>query len=402
MKDVNKIAIAKQDPVNVMASIIRMQVTLYKKEIAHWKAAREEALNVETPRRYLLTELYKDILTDAIVFRQMENRTLRVSNKPFKISNKKTLAIDNNKTDLLKRQWFQQAIKWAMESEYHGHSLIYINKFDTEVRDIKLVYREHVVPERSLILRNPYDVSGFDYTKPPYCNYCIEVGECEDLGLLDKAAPLWILKKHSWANWDEFEEIFGIPVRVAKTASTDPKVKREIEKWLRAMGSAPYGIFPTDTELEIIENKGTDVYQIFDQKRKAANEELAMLFNGQIETSTATGSRAKSENVVENTQDEITADDYTTISYWVNDKLLPMLTKMGYPFTPEDKFEFDHSKKLSPLEKADVYDKVNNWGFELDQAEIESTFNIKLVGKKAPVVTPPAPGGEKKNLKQKA
>lgn len=393
-------AAAKKDPVNVMASIIRMQVTLYKKEIASWKAAREEALDRNMPRRYLLTELYQDILTDGFVFGQMRDRILRVSNKAFKISNRKTLLVDKDKTELLQKQWFKKAIKLAMQSEFYGHSLIYINKFDTEVREVKLVYREHVVPERNLILVNPYDITGFDYTKPPYSNYVLEIGDPEDLGLLEKAAPLWILKKHSWANWDEFEEIFGIPIRVAKTASTDPKVKREIEKWLKAMGSAPYGIFPTDTELEIKESKGTDVFQVFDQKRRAANEELAMLINGQIETSTATGSRAKSENVVENTQGEITADDYTNISFWVNDKLIPLLAKLGYPFTDEDNFEFDHTKKLSPLEKADVYDKVNNWGFELDQSEIENTFNIKLLGKKEPIITPPAAGGEKKNLRQ--
>jgi len=75
-------------------------------------------------------------------------------------------------------------------------------------------------------------------------------------------------QKHSWQNWDEFEEMFGIPMRTAKTASTDKRVLDEIDKWLQDFGSSNYARLPQDVEFEIKESTSRDAFNVFNEKEK--------------------------------------------------------------------------------------------------------------------------------------
>lgn len=398
---VSKKAGVKQDPAGLLLSVIQNQLSMYRKEIRHWISARQEAMDVNNPTRTQLLDIYVDIETDAFITGQMQNRILRISNKKFKVINLKSGDEDPEKSDLLKKAWFKDFIKYCIESRAWGYSLIYFNELlEGKVNKVDCVYRHHVVPEKGIIVKRVGDADGISYLDAPLSNFCIGVGKPKDLGLYEKAALLYILKKHSWSNWDQFEEIFGIPIRTAKTTTMDPKVLSEIEKWLKDMGSAAYGLFPQGTELDIKEHNKTDAYKVFNEKRLACNEELAVLINGQFETSKETGSRAKADSVIESTQDEITKDDMAMVVDVVNDELIPRLRMLGYPFADDDRFEFSDTKELSTLEKLEVYKGVSDMGFEIDSADIEAQFGVKVVGLKQtspsdPVKTPGGGQGKK-------
>src|SRR5690606_5264683 len=114
--------------------------------------------------------------------------------------------------------------------------------------EIDIVDRKHVIPELNGFLPDLTKDNVTSYLVPPFVDYCFPTGRSGWLGLLDAAAPLYILRKHSWANWDQFEEMFGIPIRIAKTASQDKKVRAQISSWLKDLGSAAHAVFPQDTE----------------------------------------------------------------------------------------------------------------------------------------------------------
>lgn len=381
---------AKNDPANFMVNLIRQQRSLYKKDIQDWIAARMEAENPDYPRRLRLYDLYYDIILDGFIHGQIYNqRILKISNKKFKIVNHKTKEEDENKTDLLDRMWFNRFVKLSMESIFFGHSLIYIKTIDTEIREVELVYREHVLPDLNVILKHPSDYNGINFTKPPYDKYCIGVGDRNDLGLLNKAAPLWIFKKHSWQNWDEFEEIFGIPLRYIKTATQDKRVLNEMEAWLQEMGSAPYGIFPSDAEITLEESKRPDAFGVFNEKRKAANEELAILFNGQTMT-TMDGSSKSQAEVHERTQDEVTEDDLTFIRHLINYRLIPMLIRNGYDFSEDDRFIWNDEEQLSTIQRLKKFKGVVDLGFDIDQKQVENEFGITITGRRQSGAQAPA------------
>lgn len=391
----------QDDPAGFMVSIIKSQHSMYKKEIANWKSARASAFNLDTPNRKLWIELANEMMqTDAIIINETSKRRDRVLNKTFKITEYATKKENNDKTDLFNKSWFYDWMGYAMDYLFYGFSLVYVKRLlDGRITEVDIVDRRHVIPEREGYLPDLSGTKIQKYTEPPFSDYCTPIGKPGWLGLLDAAAPLFILRKHSWANWDQFEEMFGIPIRIAKTASQDPKVRSAINSWLRDLGSAAHAVFPQDTELEVKESSQPDAFKVFNEKRKAANEELALLFNSQAETSNNSGSRAKAETVVASTQDETTLSDMRFIYFLVNDKLMPLLANIGYPINPEmDVFQWDNPENLK--EKLEVFKGVSEMGFELDPVQVEEVFNVKIIGKKevinplAPLVPDPAQEGQ--------
>ncbi|WP_373942651.1 DUF935 family protein [Polaribacter sejongensis] len=238
------------------------------------------------------------------------------------------------------------------------------------------------------ILKHVYDQNGARFDESPLKEWCLLLGDTKDLGLLDKAIPLWIFKKHSWQNWDEFEEKFGLPVSIAKVASQDPRVQREVEKWLKNLGSAAYGIFPEGTELEIKESNSKDAFNVFNEKRKAVNEEIAILFDGQMESSTESGSNAKAGVVIENTQKEITKDDATTALFSINERLIPFLIDRGYPFTEYDIVQWNDNKETTPEQRLAIFTGVKSLGYSVKKEQIETELDVELEDAPPPEPSP--------------
>src|SRR5690606_1051466 len=174
-----------------------------------------------------------------------ETRKLRISNKEGAIINGKG-EIDEEKSKFLRKSWFNQYVKYDVESVYFGYSLLYPKQLDENghIKKIEMVWRDHIVPDTEEILINPWDKTGEKFTEGHNKDWFIWINHEKFLGLLDKAAPLFIFKKHSWQNWDEFEERFSIPIRIAKYAGNDKRVKAEIDKWLKDLGSSSYARFP--------------------------------------------------------------------------------------------------------------------------------------------------------------
>lgn len=374
-----------------LAAQIKREHSLYRKEIAEWKMARAQALDADMPRRYALQYLYDDIMIDAFIYGKWENRKLRISNRKAQVLTDGKL--NEEKTILLNTLWFNKFIKHYIDSRAYGYNLVYPKTLDENgyIKEIATVYRTNIVPETCEILKNTQEQNGANFTEPPLVDWCMFFGDVDDLGILDKAAPLWIFKKHSWQNWDEFEEMFGIPIRIAKLASEDKRVQDQVKSWLKTLGSAAYGMFPQGTEIEILENKSTDAFNVFNEKRKAANEELAILIDGQFESSVNSGSRAKSETVIENTQHEITEDDATMTMFAINEVLIPFLINRGYPFTENDVVEWNDNKETSPKERLKIFQGVKDLGYKVKMDQVASELDVDIEEIPEPP-KPPEPG----------
>jgi len=388
-------AAVKKDPVNVIAQLVRNQASIFSREIKNWKHARAESEDVYNPRRTLLQELYSDIYLDAFIQGVIRNkRILKVSNKPFKIVDKEGKELEDI-TKMLQKGWMNEFIKLSMESRFFGHSLIYFWEMKgNEFSKVKLVPRKHVLPEFNKWIINEGDMqeAGFDYTTEPFSRYMVGVGAQDDLGLLNPAAPLYILKKHSWANWDEFEEIFGVPMRIAKIASNDPKVRTEVVRWLEAMGSAPYGAFPIDTEIEVVNGNHTDAYEVFDRKRKAANEELEILLLGSRSLTSEHGNYGK-EKVTQEETNEIIIDDQAFMHGVINEQVFPILRANGYPISEGAQFTWDEQEWLEPKERLDIFKGAKDLGYTLDKDQVQKDLGVELTGEAEP--EPPTPQPEK-------
>ena len=357
----------------LMVDIIRRQRRLWRKELNDWQASRFARYQAEVPKTYLMQELYQDVMLDGHLTGITGNRTLRTTNKDY------IFTIDGIKddalTELIKdKEWFENIIQWAHESTYYGYSLIWIKDFEKgNIKEVELIERGLVVPEHKVLL---YDINadkGIDYSTIK--DILLYAQFYDNVGLLEKAAVYTILKRHSWGSWDEFEELFGIPIRIAKIASQSETVKNEVAGWLEEMGSAPYGVFPIGTEVDIKENSKTDSFNVFFQKIKALDAELSKLVLHQTMT-TENGSSKAQGSVHENTLEEVIYADEKKQLAFLNNRLVPAMRLLGYKIP--DKAKIAVEKTTDPNDQIKIDGVLLGAGYVLTQDYIEETYGVEV------------------------
>jgi phage gp29-like protein len=132
-------------------------------------------------------------------------------------------------------------------------------------------------------------------------------------------------------NWANFTQLFGMPFREARYSGYNEATRLQIEQGLQSMGSAGYGIFPDDAKIDFHEANNVQANGLlYDTLRKACNEELSMLILGQTGTTIQTPGKLGGENTNAQTEDDINADDRKFELAVMNEKVLPILSNLGY------------------------------------------------------------------------
>ena len=384
-------AITKAKNITVDLAIQARQLTA--KDVGLWRAAHQIALDVERPDRTALYGIYADVLLDAHLKGAIRNRKLQVIKKKFKIVDSSTGAEDIEKTKLLKKKWFRKFVSLSLDATFKGHVLIQFGDlYDGQFKFITEVPRNHVIPEKGIVVKQLGDETGIDFRNGGFTDWTIEVGEPDDLGLLLEACPHAISKKNMAAFWDEFGEIFGIPIRIGKYSTHDEKQIDKIESMLKDMGSNSWANFPDGVDIEIKESKNKDSYMVFDKRIDRSNSELSKLIIGQTMTMDD-GSSMSQAKVHENVADDITDDDAENIKSVVNDDLLPLLIKHGYKFSDNDEFVWDDKNEISLKDQKDIDSWLLNEGFEIDEDYFKEKYNPRITGRTKPTEPKPNSAG---------
>jgi hypothetical protein len=390
-----KVSLSGKDTQNVkkvtdlMVDIVKRNRLLWRKEITDWQTARYARYSVDFPKNYLMQEVYEDIILDGHLTGITENRTLRTTNKDY------IFAIDGIKDDALSeyindKQWFEDALKYAHESTYYGGSVLWVKEFSKgEIKELELIPRGQIIPEQKILL---YDISsdkGIDFSEIKDVLWYAQF--YNPVGLLEKAAVYTILKRHSWGSWDEFEELFGIPIRIAKIASSSTTVKNEVAGWLEEMGSAPYGVFPLGTDVEIIENTKSDSFNVFFKKIEALDKELSKLVLHQTMT-TENGSSKAQGSVHENTLGEVVYSDEKKMLAFLNNVVVPGMKMLGYNIPENEKIIVE--KTTDPNKQILIDKEFISGGYVLKQDYIEQTYGTEIERMPAEVVKEPQKQGK--------
>lgn len=362
-----------QKVTNFMVDVIRRQKRLWRKEITDWQAARFAYHQAEIPKNYPMQEVYDDIMLDGHLTGITEDRTLRCTNVDYIFS------IDGIKDDNLTKyiedqEWFDLTLDEAHKSTYKGETFLWIKKFEKgNIQEVELIDRAFLVPGQKVLL---YDLAG---------NRGLDVSEVDDIllyakfysniGILEKAAVYTILKRHSWGSWDEFEELFGIPIRIAKIASQSETVKNEVAGWLEEMGSSPYGVFPIGTEIDIKENSKADSFNVFFKKIEALDKELSKLILHQTMTTENGASKAQG-TVHENTLEQVIKSDKKKMLSFLNKRLVPAMRKLGYNIPETAKITIE--KTIDPQEQITIDNQLMSNGYVLKQQYVEETYGVEV------------------------
>ena len=370
----------------IMAEITRKTDALTQKDIATWRQAWQMAINVDTPRRTFLYDLYSDSLVDGHLTGCIEQRKSKTLGRPFRLLNSDGEE-DAEATALLEREWFYDFLSIALDSIFWGHSLIEMGEVIRDDKGLRfdsatLIPRKHVVPEYGVLLRDPSDdiPQGIPYRSGDYARWLVEVGKPYDLGLLLRCTPYYISKKNMGAFWDTFGEIFGMPMRIANTSATNKADIASIEKTMNDMGAAFWGVFPDDTKISFQETSRGDAYNVYDKRLERCDKEISKIILSQTMTIDNGSSLSQSEVHLE-IFEHICASDAKRIGYIINDRLLPLMVASGFPISGLT-FAWDYSDEMTEAEMREQ-ERVILQYYDVDPEYFKRKYNVPILGRRS-------------------
>lgn len=379
---------------NVQRTIhFEQQLQRVRQDAQKFNIAVNAAESPMYPNRFLLMQLYQQIVLDGQVQGVMLQRKSKVLCQKFNVLNAAG-EVDDEKTKLLNKKWFYEFLDLSLDSIFWGFSLVQFGPIkDSQFISTELVPRIYVVPEFSLVRSNTATVTeGKIFTEPPYSNWCIGVGEKKNLGLLMQLASYVIWKKNAMGAWAEFTEIFGVPMRTVKTDVRDELTRKNAENMLKNMGVATWAVLDLADEFDLHETSRSDAYQVFDKLVERCNSEISKIVLGQTGT-TDEKSYAGSAKVHESVADMVAQQDLRMAEFVVNQQLIPMMTRLGFDLSGCT-FEFDRSETLSIADQAKIdasfmpyvtYNKEyleSRYGIVLDDVKQNETEQVNEVKKR--------------------
>lgn len=390
----------------VVVDLQRQSEALTRKDIKDWRQAWQMALNIENPSRARLYDIYRDVEVDLHLTGAIDQRTGYVMARTFRID-KADGTKDEEAMKIFETGWFKRFCKLALQKIYWGHSLIelgdvYIDEAGMRrFEGVKLIPRKHVIPEYGVVVRQVGDEpkTGIDYRTPPFSDWLVEVGESDDLGLYLKAATQTIPKKNALGFWDSFAEIFGMPMRIAKTTTRDEKELDRVEGMMRDMGAALYGVFQEGTEIEVVESTKGDAFNVYDRRIDRANSELSKLVLTQTMTIEDGSSLSQSETHLDVLKNLI-EDDCDMLRDVINGQLIPLMVKHGFPVQGLT-FNWDYSIDYTPEQQLNI-ERMLLDNYEIESKYFEEKYGIPVGERRnngLEMPTPPNP--EKKEKEQK-
>lgn len=381
------VQLADRDKKKMVIELAQITQRLTQKDIRNWRRAWQTAIDIENPRRSELLNVYTDVDIDDQITGAIQQINNDVLGRSFKIMDAKSKKEKPELTELLEDKWFKNIVKFILNTRYWGHSLIQFGDVVTvgnkkKLTGVELVPRAHVIPEYGVILREPGDEfkNGISYREGKVADWVLEIGDKKDLGLFLKLAPHAISKKNMLAFWDQFGEIFGMPIRIGKTSSSNPRDNARMEKMLSDMGAASYALFPIGTEIEIKESSRGDAYNVYDKRVERANSSIAKAILTVTMTMDNGASLSQSEvheKMLANTVNA-EADNVKDV---VNNDLLPKLRALGFPFGDNDLFEWDYAIDYTPDQQT-ANERMILENYEVDPKYFEEKYGLKILGKK--------------------
>lgn len=374
---------AERKRVTRLAVSLQLQTeALTKKDLRTWRNAWQYAINTDYPNRVPLYDVYGDTEVDMHLTGCVGQRKGYVLNKSFRIVDK--AGVENpDLTAVFESPWFKTFMELALDSIFWGHSLIQLGDI-IEVegvpafKEVLLVPRRHVIPEYGVIVAHQQETwqNGYDYRNSDMADWIVEVGGTHNLGLYLKCAQHTIPKKNVFSFWDMFSEIFGIPFRVGKTTSRDPKEQSRIEKMLGSMGAAGWALFPEGTEIEIKESTRGDAYNVFDRRIERANSELSKGTLTQTMT-TDNGSSLSQSEVHKEMLMNLIQKDADLLRDTINFRLIPQMIKHGFPLKG---FRFDWYEGIDfTPEQQIAYERMLLENYEVDPDYFIEKYNVPIL-----------------------
>lgn len=353
-----------------------------RKDIQKWRNALKMAQHPETPKLYPLMDLYDDLMTDGHVQAQIQIRKDATLNSAFHVVNKDTGDVNEEATDLFNQKWFYDLLTIALDAYFTGTAVIEFSLFAGNDITLNLIPKRNVLPKHKFVLHEVNGEKGDYYNDDFYKDWVLQIGDDDNVGLLNNVIPNIIWKRNVLQSWAEFTERFGMPMIYTTTNRTKSADLDRIEDMLLQLGEASVGVFPEGTNVEFKEADRHDAFQVYNNFIERNNSEISKMIVGGSMISDDGSSRSQSEVHERNLNDRISASDKRNIVFIVNGLLIPLLRNQGYSFINEnDRFQFEKGQDIELDKLWSITNGVLK-EYDVEQDWITQTFGIPIIGKK--------------------
>ncbi|MDR2806249.1 MAG: DUF935 domain-containing protein [Dysgonamonadaceae bacterium] len=355
-----------------------------RKDIQKWRQAITAAEDPEDPRWYLMQDLIDDIVTDAHLSSVIGIRKASTLNHRFYVTDRNSHEQLDEQTQALEKKWFYDFLDAALDAIARKYTLLEFFREGENVR-FNTIPRRNVCPQLKRVYPEASGNSFIDYSELPNV---IEIVHSSKFGLINDVAANVIWKRDLMQSNAEFSERFGIPL-ITATTSNKADVPR-IDKALKSLGEAGTGVLPNGTDIKVhdLANAGNPE-KVYLEPIAFHDKQVSKRFLGSTTIVDEGANRAQTQVHEGTLDDKIALDDKRLIMFVINDSLFPLLQTFGLPFDNKTmQFQFDETEDLTLSEQWLITNEAL-LHFDMDETEIQKTFNLPIKGVKQ---RPPLPG----------
>ncbi|WP_333662282.1 phage portal protein family protein [Chishuiella changwenlii] len=319
--------------------------------IEKWRNAMKQA---DRGRRAPLIELVLEIMDADPVFSEAWDKRVRaITNADIVFQVKGGKEVEAM-MDLIDTTEFEETLKEAMWTKLLGKT---VGELDfSNGYKFTLIDRRHLNTETKQIVLNQSDTFGISYENN---DFLLNLGKDNDLGLAMKVIAYAIFKRNGGADYAQFCELFGIPQLAGLYDPDDEQGRQEMETAFKNRGSAGSIVMSKNGDIKTIGSETSGNTVVHDGFLKWCDEQILIGLIGQTMT-TKDGASYSQSKTHGDTENDINKADRRYIQRILNEKLLPILEKRGYP-VKGGWFSFPEKEKaLSKKEQLEIAIEIDD------------------------------------------
>ena len=332
-----------------------------------------QAKSIDYSNRTRLYDMYESALLDLHLSGVLAKRLRGVTRLPIEFQR-------NGKPDdvinaQLHSPWFKELRKDIIMSEFWGFTLVQFYLDDEGNIRYDLIDRKHYDPVRKVLLKFQDDQDGVSIDN--FSN-CLFVGSERGLGIFAELMPAILYKRGDMADWAQFCNVFGMPIREYTYDAGDEAARRRLIADARRQGSNAVYIHPKDSDLTLVEsgNKtgSSDLYKTF---ADYWDSKISIRVLGNTLTTDAKETGTQSLGTVHKEEEEdMNADDRDFILDVLNYYMRPIFANLGFNVEGGE-FVYAKKDKINPSQHIDIITKLNGMGLPMDDDWLYETFGVE-------------------------
>lgn len=201
-------------------------------------------------------------------------------------------------------------------------------------------------------------------------------------GLLRSVAWVYLFKNYALKDWNIFNEVFGMPLRLGKFDPTaSPEDRESLFRAIMSLGSDAAAIISKNTEIEFVEahGRGSSQENPFMAMAEFCNREMSKAILGQTLTtdvSQATGTYGAAQ-VHYQVRRDIIQSDADSLSSTLRSQLIKPLVGFNFGWDRNLPYlQFYFEKDIDLKELSETYKNLNEMGVSIPQEHIAAVFGL--------------------------